>query len=684
MSASDKTSMLDGGLKAGPPRRLSSYRTLWQKLRRIGARETPSLNMVRLITWLAALAAVTTAATVPVSCFLVARARLRGEIEMHALLYAGQVAEEARRNPAFWNALADSAAELDLDNLEIARPPAEIAPDHGVERRRVRSSSGRTLIDAATSRQPAWPLLVARSTVVDGATRLGEVEIQASLRPALVTAAAVACGSSGLSVCFFLLLRILPLRMLNTAIQHASFLSAHDLLTGLPNRRLFQDRLEQALAAAHRDGDRVAVFCLDLDKFKIINDLLGHAAGDATLRTVAARLTACLRASDTLARLGGDEFAVIQPKLRRMEDAATLGRRMLQAIEPLIDLEGQLRQIGLSVGVAVSEIGARDQPEQLMKHADMALYQAKREGRNRVCFFTPAMDQKARSGYDLEAELSRAVAEDRLTLHYQPQVDFATGRVHGAEALLRWNRADHGLVAPDGFIDVAEETGLIVPIGVWVLREACRRAATWPEHISIAVNVSPVQFRNADFAQSVIDAVHDTGLTPSRLELEITEGVLMQNTDQTLATLQRLRELGIRMAMDDFGTGYSSLGYLQKFRFDKIKIDRSFISRLAEDDSAEAIVRAVIGISQSFGVEVNAEGVETKTQADVLRGLGCSEGQGFLYGKPVSGELFDLLVPQGAAKDHHAGVSSTPSAATATDVTKARVGITSAPSDREA
>ena len=406
--------------------------------------------MVRLITWLAALAAVTTAATVPVSCFLVARARLRGEIEMHALLYAGQVAEEARRNPAFWNALADSAAELDLDNLEIARPPAEIAPDHGVERRRVRSSSGRTLIDAATSRQPAWPLLVARSTVVDGATHLGEVEIQASLRPALVTAAAVACGSSGLSVCFFLLLRILPLRMLNTAIQHASFLSAHDLLTGLPNRRLFQDRLEQALAAAHRDGDRVAVFCLDLDKFKIINDLLGDAAGDATLRTVTATSdgAACARATRWRAWVAMSS-RVIQPKLRRMEDAATLGRRMLQAIEP--------RSISRDNSANRTERGHR--VSKIDPGPGRAADEARRQGAvsgeaggsEPGLFFTADMDERSQQAATTWRLNSAArVAGDQLTVHFQPQVSLATGRVHGAEALLRWERAGHGMSRPTG------------------------------------------------------------------------------------------------------------------------------------------------------------------------------------------------------------------------------------------
>jgi predicted signal transduction protein with EAL and GGDEF domain len=349
--------------------------------------------------------------------------------------------------------------------------------------------------------------------------------------------------------------------------------------------------------------------------------------------------------------MGGDEFAVIQPKFRRIEDANTLGRRMLNAIAPPIDLAGQLRHVGLSVGVAVSEVGAPDQPEQLMKQADMALFQAKAEGRHRVCFFTPDMDEKVRRGYELEADLRVAVAQERLTVHYQPLVDLATGRMRGAEALLRWNRPGHGLVQPEGFIGVAEDTGLIVPIGAWILREACRRAATWPEHIGIAVNVSPVQFRQPAFFQTVMDVLHDTGLAPSRLELEITEGVMLQDGEQTLTTLVQLRELGAKLAMDDFGTGYSSLGYLQKFRFDKIKIDRSFTSRLDEDPGAEGIVRAVIGISESLGVLVNAEGVETTTQAEVLRLLGCSEGQGFLYSQPLSGEQFDALVCQAEEKE---------------------------------
>ena len=482
---------------------------------------------------------------------------------------------------------------------------------------------------------------------MEGPAGLGEVDIARSLRPALTVTIAVASVSTGLGLLTFLLLRVAPLRMLAAAIEQASFLSAYDPLTGLPNRRLFHDRLEQALAQARRNDGQIGVFYMDLDHFKTINDLFGHPAGDMTLRTVAERLRPCLRASDTLARLGGDEFAVIQPMLQRSEDADILGQRLLAAIAPPIDLDGQIQLVGISIGVALSDIGAPDQSDQMMKQADMALYQAKQGGRGRLCFFAPDMNVKLRERHAMESDLRAMIPEESLTLHYQPQVDLLTGRLLGAEALLRWNRPGHGMVPPDRFIGLAEDTGLIVPIGLWVLREACRRATTWPEHIGIAVNVSPVQLRHAGFCETVTDIIRETGITPSRLELEITESVLMQDTGETLAILLRLHKLGTKLAMDDFGTGYSSLGYLLKFHFDKIKIDRSFISRLGQDPIAVAIVRAVVGMTEALGIRAIAEGVETSAQADILRAHGCSEAQGYLYGRPVSGEAFDALICEG-------------------------------------
>jgi diguanylate cyclase (GGDEF)-like protein len=419
-----------------------------------------------------------------------------------------------------------------------------------------------------------------------------------------------------------------------------------DDLTGLPNRRLFKDRLEQALVRAQREGIRIAVFYMDLDHFKQINDQLGHPAGDTVLRTVAERLRACTRTSDTLARLGGDEFAVIQPTVRRVEDVDILAQRLLAAIKPPLELGGQPHHVGLSIGVAISVPDAPNQPDELMKQADMALYRAKGEGRGQVRFFTPDMDAQLQERRAMESDLRLALAEDRLFLHYQPQVDLVTEKVLGAEALLRWDRPGHGPVPPDRFIPLAEDTGLILPIGTWVLREACRRAATWAEPIAIAVNVSPKQLRQADFCATVSAIIAETGIAPSRLELEITEGVLMQGTEQNVAILQRLSEIGVSLAMDDFGTGYSSLGYLRKFRFDRIKIDRSFVSRLGEDPHAEAIVSAVVGMTEALGARSIAEGVETPTQAEVLRTLGCTEAQGYLYGRPMAGEAFDLLVDQ--------------------------------------
>ncbi len=649
MISAEATSAVDRQPEAWPQRLRRSrvtYGRLSASLSRMIAGDTPDKGMVRLITLLAALAALAIAVIVPISYFLVGQARLRGEIEARAQLYAGQVAEEARQNPAFWNALAGSAMPPGLDSLEIARPPD--AEDHhgAAERRRVLSRAGQVLVDTTASAPLAWPLLVAPLPVSDATAVLGEVDVARSLRPVLLVTATVALGSMGLGLVLFLVLRVAPLRMLSAALEYASFLSAHDLLTGLPNRRLFRDRLEQALNRARRDGGIVGVWYLDLDHFKNINDLLGHSAGDATLRILAERLRGCLRASDNLARLGGDEFAVIQPMLRRGEDADRLGQRLLAAAGPPIELNGQRHYVGLSIGVAVSAIGAPEQPEELMKEADMALYRAKEEGRGRVCYFSPDMDAKVQERHAMEIDLRAAIGQQRLTVYYQPQVDLTTGRLLGAEALLRWNRPGYGLVFPDQFIGLAEDTGLIVPIGIWVLREACRRATTWPEHIGIAVNVSPVQFRHPGLYEAVADAIRDTGITPSRLELEITEGVLLQDTEQTLATLKRLRRLGTRLAMDDFGTGYSSLGYLQKFNFDKIKIDRSFISRIGQDPNADAIVRAVVGMTEALGVCAIAEGVETSAQAEMLREQGCSEAQGYLYSRPIAGETFDALVRQ--------------------------------------
>ncbi|MBI0538389.1 EAL domain-containing protein [Roseomonas sp. KE2513] len=441
---------------------------------------------------------------------------------------------------------------------------------------------------------------------------------------------------------------MLPLRLLNQALERASYLAAHDLLTGLPNRGLFTDRLRQALALARRDAEPLAVLCLDLDRFKEVNDTLGHAAGDRLLQEVAKRLSAVVRESDTLARLGGDEFAIIQPKARQPEAADALARRLIAALEAPVDLGGDWASVGVSIGIAMVDQSGSADLTQLMRDADLALYQAKEGGRGGYRFFSPEMNRKLLERRALEADLRVALARGDFRLAYQPQVNLESGAVMGAEALLRWERPGVGNMPPDRFISVAEETGLIGPIGTWALQEACREAMTWPDHLTIAVNVSPVQFRQAGLFEAVVSALESSGLAPERLEVEITEGVLLNDTDETLATLRRLRSLGVKIAMDDFGTGYSSLGYLQKFPFDKVKIDRSFVRHLGDDRSAEAIVRAVVGMSHALGVHTIAEGVETAIQADMLRQKGCEEVQGYMYGKPMPAEAFTEMLVRSA------------------------------------
>jgi diguanylate cyclase (GGDEF)-like protein len=619
-------------------------------VRHLISSDAPDTGIVRLITLLAALAAVVIAGVIPAAYFFAAQARLRGEIEAGAQLYAADVTEAAQQNPRFWNALAGGTHEPGFDDLSIGRPPAANERNDALYRRRVFSMTGELLIDTSVTAPVPGPLIYVRMPVGTYTSPLGEIEMARSLRPVLLRTGFVASASIGLGLMLFLALRVAPLRTLHAALEQAAFLSSHDTLTGLPNRRLFRARLEQSLQVAARDGTTVALFYLDLDYFKRINDLFGHSTGDATLSVVADRLRCCLRASDMLARLGGDEFAVIQTRLHRIEEADTLGQRLLSELAPPIELDGNCHHVGLSIGVALSEPKQVDQADKMMKSADMALYRAKEEGRGRVCFFLAEMDLKLQERHAMETDLRAAIAEEGLTLYYQPQVDLQTGHMLGAEALLRWNRPGYGMVPPETFIPLAEDTGLIVPIGNWVLMEACRRAVSWPDSVGIAVNVSPVQFQHAGLYEAVHDALRESGITAARLELEITEGVLLQDTKQTLATLLRLQQLGIKLAMDDFGTGYSSLSYLQKFKFDKVKIDRSFITSIASDHNATAIVRAVVSIGEALGVSVIAEGIETQQQAELLRGQGCLEGQGYLYSQPVpAGEFSKLLQPSALA-----------------------------------
>ena len=408
----------------------------------------------------------------------------------------------------------------------------------------------------------------------------------------------------------------------------------HDGLTGLPNRLLFRDRLGHALADARRRGAGFALLACDLDQFKIINDTLGHPAGDALLKEVADRLRAATRENDTVARLGGDEFAVILNDVDDPQIAQSTITRVIAAMGQPIGLDGSSMSIGISIGVAFGPRDGED-ADTLFKNADIALYRAKAAGRNTHSFYEPGMDAALAARINLEQDLRDAIREERLALHYQPVVDLASGAVSGFEALLRWQHPTRGAVSPCEFITLAEETGLIISLGEWALHEACREAIGWPGNMRAAVNVSAVQFQQPGLEQTVRRALTTSGLAPHRLELEITESVLLQDSEAAIACLHRLKALGVRIALDDFGTGFSSLSYLRRFPFDKIKIDRSFIRDIADPDTA-AIVRAIVGIAARRGAIVTAEGVETGEQLEQVRQEGCTEVQGFLYSRPIT------------------------------------------------
>jgi diguanylate cyclase (GGDEF)-like protein/PAS domain S-box-containing protein len=410
-------------------------------------------------------------------------------------------------------------------------------------------------------------------------------------------------------------------------------MARHDALTDLPNRTLFRERLVQELRRTAR-GERVAVFCVDLDHFKNVNDTLGHPIGDDLLKQVASRLTECVRDGDTICRLGGDEFAIVQGGQLSVRETSGFANRMIELVGAPYIVQGYQVVVGTSIGISVAPDDGRD-PDQLLKNADMALYRAKIDGRGSYRYFEAGMDAEAQARRVLELDLRAALERSEFEVHYQPILNLSAGHIVCFEALVRWRHPQRGLVPPAGFIALAEETGLIVPIGNLVLNIACRDAVRWPKEISVAVNLSPVQFKDRKLVGSVLSALSESGLAANRLELEITESVLLQDNAATFATLHKLRDAGIRIAMDDFGTGYSSLSYLRSFPFDKIKIDQSFVRELASSSDAMAIVRAVTSLGKSLGVSTTAEGVETNDQLLVLRSEGCSEAQGFLFGKPV-------------------------------------------------
>ena len=427
-------------------------------------------------------------------------------------------------------------------------------------------------------------------------------------------------------------------------ITHLAF---NDLLTDLPNRALFQEHIDHQLRVlSHRgDGAKLALLCLDLDDFKTINDTLGHPIGDALLRETGQRLAA-VAGGCFVARLGGDEFVIVHPLDEDRAPADQLAQAILAAVEAPAQIDGHEIVPGVSVGIAVAPADG-ETSETLLRNADLALYRAKEAGRRTWRFFEQSLNERAQTRRVIESDLRRAIAEGEFALHFQPLFDLARNRIGAFEALLRWHHPQRGLVSPVEFIPVAEDTGLIVPIGTWVMNEACRQAAAWPEAVRVAVNVSSVQFSRPGLEQVIFQALAQSGLAPGRLEVEITESIFLEGLDDTLALLHRLRAMGVRVALDDFGTGYSSLSYLQRFPFDKLKIDRSFIQDLLTRPGASAIVRAITDLARTLGMETTAEGVEETAQLAELRAHGCSSIQGFLFSRAVpADEVSNMLLRQ--------------------------------------
>ncbi len=411
------------------------------------------------------------------------------------------------------------------------------------------------------------------------------------------------------------------------------YLALHDSLTGLPNRLQLRQHLDRAIARSRRHNQLMAVLYLDLDRFKDVNDTLGHPTGDALLEEVAARLKASVREIDLVGRLGGDEFAVVAEDLDAADGAVRLARRLCTALSELYQVNGHEVSTSASIGIALGPVDGTS-GETLMKEADLALYRAKQDGRNTFRFFEPAMDAALQKRRQLENDLRKALRKNELYLDYQPQFDLESGRLTGYEALVRWWHPTDGDMPPSTFLPIAEETGLIAPLGEWILRTACGYAVTWEHGLTLAVNLSPAQFKTQDIEALVKKVLAETGLAPNRLELEITEATLLQNTDAVMETLTRLGQMGVSIAMDDFGTGYSSLSYLTRFPVKKIKIDRSFIDTLGVSPQTSAIVSSIVGLGQSLHVIITAEGVETEDQAEMLKQWGCDQVQGFYYGRP--------------------------------------------------
>lgn len=590
--------------------------------------KTPA-SIVRFATLMAFTTSMTLAFTPPLLFYYFGANYEQGLTEAEAKIHSRTVSQLIGRNPTMWQ----------FETLRINEFIENTDPENQIK---VLNALGETVTQAGPE-TVSRPFTSVRLPLFDSGRPVGQLVVTHSLWDVAVGSMMVFVVTALVSFGAFFILRTFPLKLLKRAHEQALFLASHDPLTKLPNRSLFNDSLLHSIVDVERQGSSMAVLCLDLDHFKEVNDILGHAAGDDLLCQASERMTKTLRKNDMLARLGGDEFAIVQRHIESPLESSVLAQRLIETLSAPFDLDGNEVLIGVSIGISTRNPGDEINGEILLRHSDMALYGAKNNGRGTFRHFEQDMNDALVARKKIELSLRRAISDNELELHYQPQVDLETNSIKGVEALLRWNHKTDGLISPDQFIPLAEECGLIVSIGDWVIREACRQAKDWPD-LTFAVNVSPIQFRQGNLVKTVQDALESENIDPKRLEIEITEGVLLSHTDETISTLKELQDLGIKIAMDDFGTGYSSLSYLRRFPFDKIKIDKSFTTDLGTCIAADSIIEAVIKLGASMGMTSNAEGVETIEQANLLRDQGCKEVQGFHFSKPMpSASICELL-----------------------------------------
>jgi diguanylate cyclase (GGDEF)-like protein len=589
---------------------------------------------IRLSNWLAIGLAALVAVGTPAAYLYFGYERETGTVQGESNVKVNLLSQLISGNPQYWRYESLRITDLIADGPEKA----------GVQLNSVVSNNGEIIAQSPVD-EPIfhWPTITRQQTLYDYGDPTGRLVITKSLEALYQQTLRIAMVSLLMGMLIYWGLRVVPLRLLKTAWNKINHLATHDSLTGLPNRALFRNRLEHLLTDDSRTRNPVTIYCLDLDRFKEVNDTFGHAAGDQLLIQAAERITACLRKGDTIARLGGDEFAIIQAGNSDPSKAAELAERVIFELDQPFDLNGQEVVIGTSIGAAIYAGPGPMEADELLKNADLALYKSKGNGRGTFHFFHEEMNEELIAHKSMEADIRKALRDDEFELYYQPQVNLSNRRITVLEALLRWSHKDRGNVPLSEFLPVADSTGLIRPLSEWVLRTACRNAISWAP-LRVAVNLSPSLLLQKDLVTLVKNILEETGLPANRLELEITEDILTTNADRVLGVLTELKDLGICIAMDDFGTGCSGLSCLRRFPFDKIKIDQSFINEIDERYDAHAIVRAIVSMGRALNMQITAEGVETIEQANDLGKNGCEEIQGFLYARPMKKVDIDKLL----------------------------------------